>query len=132
MVSTAPAGVITDNTEGVVEARVLDKGIDKIAMGSGIDITDGYLEFFPGFQQVIAVVVPHLGNGPIEVINFLVLVNVVDDYLVSDYRWQTPAVPPLGGVKSIGFAAKHVGYGEGYLADTRIIGRWRRLRWPWR
>jgi len=72
--------------ESLVHAQQIAgiKGVKQVARGCRAAAAAYVnLEFLIGFQKVVTIVFPQLGNGPVEVGNLLILVIVVQDYFVG-------------------------------------------------
>ena len=111
--------------EGLIDVQLGIEGINKIAATCTIvAVPDGDFELLVLLQQVVVIGAPQLGNSPIEVINGLVLVNVVDDHLVGTVGSCQSVVAGCvrGRFGEINrFAAEHIGYNETYLLDAGVV-----------
>src|SRR4030042_159650 len=102
--------------------EITGKGIHKVAAGvTGIS-TDGDLEFLIGLKQVVAIGGTKCDRFPVKVLDSLVGINIVDDYLVGAGAVSSPGVGRvcrrLGEIHR--FAAEHVGYDKAYLLPDSV------------
>ena len=105
-------------SEDLIDAQVGAEGVNKVtAIVSRSIAPDDYLELLVLLQQVVIIVVPQPGNGPEEVLNCLVFINIVNDYLVGAVGSQ-----PFRCWLSIGsVGVKSTGSPPSTLATVKLI-----------